>query len=146
MTGAKWPGPHRRLAEKLKPHALGRPCHFCGLPMLPGQPLDLDHAPDGRSYRGVAHRHCNRADGARKSLAIQRTRRGQPRRRFIVLGSEVALGVEISFDRAHTSIALAGRGKDGRIVVELAAYVPGTDHSSTIRNMVASQASTKCSP
>ena len=33
----------------------------------------------------------------------------------------------------------AGRGTDGRIVVELAAYVPGTDHSSTIRDMVASQ-------
>jgi hypothetical protein len=138
MTGQKWSGPHRRLAEKLKPHALGRPCHFCGLPMLPGQPLDLDHAPDGRSYRGVAHRHCNRADGARKSLAIQRARRGQRRRRFI-MGNEVALGVEIAIDRGHTSIVRAGRGIHGRIVVELAAYVPGTDHSSTIRNMVASQ-------
>jgi hypothetical protein len=38
--------------------------------MLPGQPLDLDYAPDGRSYRGVTHRYCSRADGARKSLAI----------------------------------------------------------------------------
>jgi hypothetical protein len=138
MTGAKWSGPHRRLAEKLKPEAIGKPCHFCQLPMLPGQPLDLDHAPDGLTYRGVAHRHCNRADGGRKSLAIQRARRGQRRRRFI-MENEVALGVEIAIDRGHTSIVRAGRGRDGRIVVELAAYVPGTDHSSTIRNMLASQ-------
>ena len=55
------------------------------------------------------------------------------------MGNEVALGVEIAIDRGHTSIVSAGRGRDGRIVVELAAYVPGTDHSSTIRNMVASQ-------
>jgi hypothetical protein len=53
--------------------------------------------------------------------------------------NEVALGVEIAIDRGHTSIVRAGRGTDGRIIVELAAYVPGTDHSSTICNMVASQ-------
>ena len=137
MTGAKWSGPHRRLSEQMRAHALGRICHFCGLPMLPGQPLDLDHAPDGRSYRGVTHRGCNRADGARKSLAIKRARRGQQRRGYTVR-NEVALGVEIAIDRGHSSIVRAGRGRDGRIVVELAAYVAGTDHSSTIRNMVAS--------
>ena len=138
MTGAKWSGEHRRLSEQMRARAFGQICHFCRLPMLPGQPLDLDHAPDGLTYRGVAHRHCNRADGARKSLAIQRARRGQRRRRFI-MGSEVALGVEIAIDRGHTSIVRAGRGIHGRIVVELAAYVPGTDHSSTICNMVAGQ-------
>jgi hypothetical protein len=127
----------------LKPEAIGKRCHFCGLPMLPGQLLDLDHAPDGITYRGVAHRHCNRADGGRKSVAIQRARRGQRMRRFISMGNEVALGVEIAIDRGHTSIARAGRGRDGRIVVELAAYVPGTDHSSTIRDMVASQGKSK---
>ena len=39
----------------------------------------------------------------------------------------------------------AGRGH-GRIVVELAAYVPGTDHSSTIADMVASRGKRECSP
>jgi hypothetical protein len=63
VTGQKWSGEHRRLSEKLRARAIGQLCHFCGLPMLPGQPLDLDHAPDGRGYRGVAHRYCNRADG-----------------------------------------------------------------------------------
>jgi hypothetical protein len=53
--------------------------------------------------------------------------------------NEVALGVEIAIDRGHTSIVRAGRGRDGRIVVELAAYVPGTDHAGTVRDMVASQ-------
>jgi hypothetical protein len=53
--------------------------------------------------------------------------------------TEAAYGIEISTDRTHTSVVEAGRGADGRIVVELAAYVPGTDHSSTICNMVAGQ-------
>jgi hypothetical protein len=105
--------------------------------MFPGQPLDLDHAPDGRRYRGVTHRHCNRSD-ARKALVLWRARRWQRRRRFI-MGNEVALGVEIAIDRGHTSIARAGRGRDGRIVVELAAYLEGTNHAGTVRDMVASQ-------
>jgi hypothetical protein len=135
VTGAKWSGQHRRLSEKLRARAIGQLCHFCGLPMLPGQPLDLDHAPDGRSYRGVAHRHCNRADGGRKSLAIQRGR-GRLRRRRFVMPSEAAYGIEISTDRTHTSVVEAGRGADGRIVVKLAGYLSGTDHAGVIRDMV----------
>jgi hypothetical protein len=109
MTGQKWSGQHRRLSEKLRARAIGQLCHFCGLPMLPGQPLDLDHAPDGRGYRGVTHRHCNRADGGRKSLAIQRAR-GRPRTRRFLMPSEAAYGIEISTDRTHTSVVEAGRG------------------------------------
>jgi hypothetical protein len=135
VTGAKWSGPHRRLSEQLRARAIGKVCHFCQMPMLPGQPLDLDHAPDGHTYRGVTHRQCNRADGGRKSLAIQRAR-GRPRKRRFVMPGEVAYGIEISTDRAHTSIARAGRGRDGRVVVELAAYLEGTDHASVIRDMV----------
>jgi hypothetical protein len=123
----------------MRVRALGQVCHFCGLPMLPGQPLDLDHAPDGRRYRGVTHRHCNRSDGARKALALRRARRGQPTRRRLIMGNEVALGVEIAIDRGHTSIARASRGIDGRIVVELAGYLPGSDHVSVIRNLVDSR-------
>ena len=52
------------------------------------------------------------------------------------MGNEVAYGIEISTDRSHTSIACAGRGGDGRIVVELAAYLEGTTHAGTVRDMV----------
>ena len=52
------------------------------------------------------------------------------------MGNEVAYGIEIAVDRAHTSIACAGRGRDGRIVVELAAYLEGTNHAGLLRDMV----------
>ena len=41
--------------------------------------------------------------------------------------AEVAAGVEISEDREHTSVAVAGRGPGGVLVLELAAYLPGPD-------------------
>jgi hypothetical protein len=41
--------------------------------------------------------------------------------------AEVALGVEISEDRDHTSVAAAGYGADGALVVELACYLDGPD-------------------
>jgi hypothetical protein len=158
VTGAKWSGSHRRLAEKLKPHALGKPCHFCGRPMLPGQALDLDHAPDG-GYRGVAHASCNRSAGGRQGKLVQMARRrarsarearsagrtaaSRNRRRGFILGNEVALGVEIAIDRAHTSVVVAGRGRDECIVVELAAYLEGTSHGGTVRDMVVSRGTSK---
>jgi hypothetical protein len=40
--------------------------------------------------------------------------------------TEVAVGVEISEDREHTSVAAAGYA-DGVLVLELAAYLPGPD-------------------
>jgi hypothetical protein len=135
VTGAKWSGPHRRLSEQLRARAIGKVCHFCGWPMLPGQPLDLDHAPDGRRYRGVTHRHCNRSDGARKSLAIHRARRQRRRRRFTV-PTEGCLGVEISVDRSHTAVVHAGRGRDGRVVIEMRAYFDGTNVAAAIADMI----------
>jgi hypothetical protein len=135
VTGQKWSGEHRRLSEQMRARALGQLCHFCGLPMLPGQPLDLDHADDGIRYRGVAHRRCNRVDGGRKSLAIQRARRQQRRRRFTV-PTEGCLGVEIAVDRSHTAVVHAGRGRDGRVVVELRAYFDGTNVAAAIADMI----------
>jgi hypothetical protein len=135
VTGQKWSGEHRRLSEQMRARALGQICHFCGLPMLPGQPLDLDHADDGLRYRGVAHRRCNRADGGRKSLAIQRARRQQRRRRFTV-PTKGCLGVEIAVDRSHTAVVHAGRGRDGRVVVELRAYFDGTNVAAAIADMI----------
>jgi hypothetical protein len=59
------------------------------------------------------------------------------------MGNEVAYGIEIAVDRTHTSIACAGRGRDGRIVVELSAYLEGTNHAATIRDMVVSRGKSK---
>lgn len=55
---------HQRIREALLPTAYGKVCHLCGYLMLQGQPLDLDHALDGQSYRGMAHAWCNRREGA----------------------------------------------------------------------------------
>jgi hypothetical protein len=35
---------HRRRREELLPESYGNPCPLCGLPMLRGQELDLDHS------------------------------------------------------------------------------------------------------
>ena len=66
---------HRALRTELIREAYGRPCHFCHQPMRPGQPLDLDHTLDGRSYRGITHRRCNRSDGGRRGAEKTNGRR-----------------------------------------------------------------------
>lgn len=67
---------HRGVRARLLPQAYGQACTRCGRPMMPGQPLDLDHAEDRTTYLGFAHASCNRAAGARKrnSIATQRNR------------------------------------------------------------------------
>lgn len=57
---------HQRVRKALLAEAIGQPCHHCGLPMLPGQALDLDHTADRTAYRGFAHASCNRSEGARR--------------------------------------------------------------------------------
>lgn len=66
---------HRKVRAALVPEAYGRPCLHCGLVMLPGQALDLDHTADGSAYRGVVHASCNRAEGGRRGWAKSRRRR-----------------------------------------------------------------------
>lgn len=39
-------------------------CVLCGQLIERGQHWDLDHKPDRSGYRGPAHAHCNRRDGA----------------------------------------------------------------------------------
>ncbi len=60
---------HDRLRAKWAPKvATGRiNCHnpTCGLPIQPGEPWDLGHTPDRRSYRGPEHTRCNRSEGGR---------------------------------------------------------------------------------
>jgi|GEM_PF-3481040 len=71
----------RRL--ELLPHAYGKRCPRCGLPMLKGQALDLGHTTPAALHAGrvgdrIEHASCNRADGAavRDALAKYRRPRG----------------------------------------------------------------------
>lgn len=41
-------------------------CCLCGQWLPPGAAFDLDHEPGTLTYRGVAHAHCNRSDGAKR--------------------------------------------------------------------------------
>lgn len=69
MSTARDQGAAHRRARK---HALalmrdGDACCLCGGPMYHGEHLDLDHNPhDTTQYRGLAHRYCNRSDGAKR--------------------------------------------------------------------------------
>ncbi|MGH3482285.1 MAG: hypothetical protein ACRDPQ_03535 [Nocardioidaceae bacterium] len=116
MTNPKYGPEHRALRRELLPSAYGQPCHLCGLLMLPGHKLDLDHTPDGAGYRGFTHAHCNRSDGAR---------RGNKRRKTTMPLIKCALAVEVAEDRLHTAVVVAG--DDGGFVrIELAEYLPGS--------------------
>lgn len=69
---------HQRLRAALLPGAIGKPCHHCGEMMVEGQDLDLDHDPTGHGYRGMAHRSCNRREGALKTRIGRLKARGKP--------------------------------------------------------------------
>jgi hypothetical protein len=140
-------GPHQAIRRALLPDAYGRACHFCGRPMLPGQLLDLDHAPDGSGYRGMSHRSCNRRDGARRGAMLRRRRRERIKRMGYAdviaavfepfaereraepaeaaVGPDVVLGVSISEDRRRTSICGAGFLDGDIIAVALLRYLDG---------------------
>ncbi len=60
-------GPHKTLRKRLLADLARRPsqpCARCGLPMYPGQALDLDHTDDRTGYLGLSHRACNRRAGS----------------------------------------------------------------------------------
>jgi hypothetical protein len=117
-------GEHQALRRALAPYVPGSPCWRCGLPILPGQPWDLGHDDDNPAiYRGPEHARCSRQAGARKGNARRRQRRERMRR----MVSEVALALEIAEDRRHTSIVAAGRLEGDLVLLELAAYLEGTD-------------------
>jgi hypothetical protein len=122
-TPGAYSGPHQAIRRALLPDAYGRPCPRCGLPMLPGQALDLDHTDDRAGYLGCSHAKCNRAAGARKGNALRRARREE----MITMVAEVAIALEISEDRQHTSIMAAGHLPDDLVLLELVDYLDGTD-------------------
>lgn len=75
---------HDRERARLLPLAYGSPCPICGLVMLEGQRLELDHviplALGGyNGPRRMVHRECNRARGRALGLAQQQRARWQAR-------------------------------------------------------------------
>lgn len=54
----------------------GQPCVRCGQPMhrVEARLLDLDHNDDRTTYRGLAHRSCNRRAGQALAQARRRAR------------------------------------------------------------------------
>lgn len=115
---------HRAIRRRLAADAVGTPCVRCGVPIVPGDELDLDHTDDGRGYLGMAHASCNRAAGARKANAL----RGLRKR---IRMDDPKIGVEISVDRMHTSVVAAGRVPAG-VVFELIAYLDGSDTAAEV--------------
>lgn len=121
-------GPHRAIRRALLPYAYGRPCPRCGRPMLPGQALDLGHTDDRAAYSGIEHARCNRQAGAR----LGNERRRTERERKVAMVAEVALALEISEDRQHTSIVAAGRLDGDLVLVEVVGYLDGTDPTAAV--------------
>jgi hypothetical protein len=121
-------GPHQAIRRVLRPDAYGKPCPRCGLPMLPGQDLDLGHTDDRAAYSGMEHARCNRQAGARLGNA-RRRERSRP------MLATVALALEISEDRQHTSLVTAGRLRDGLVLVDLAAYLDDTDPVAAVQRL-----------
>jgi hypothetical protein len=70
-TKGGWGNQHQKLRKALLPSAYGTPCVRCGLPMLPGQKLHLDHNDDRTGWLGFSHQSCNLRAAARKARAIQ---------------------------------------------------------------------------
>lgn len=62
---------HAALRKALLPTAYGTPCARCGMLMLPGQALHLDHNDTRTGYLGFSHKACNLKAAARKARAIQ---------------------------------------------------------------------------
>lgn len=99
------------------------PCWRCGFPLGPDPSrLDCGHRDDGPGWAGLEHAKCSRAAGARKGNALRRAR---AERTAIV--AECAIALEISEDRQHTSIMAAGHLPDDLVLLELAAYLDGTN-------------------
>jgi len=104
-------------------------CGRCGWPLGPDPSrLDLGHTDDRTAYSGLEHARCNRRAGARLGNARRRARR----ERRIRMVAEVALALEISEDRRHCAIVAAGRLDGDLVLLDLAAYLEGTDPAAAV--------------
>lgn len=69
---------HQQRRKKLLPKAYGMACALCGLVMLKGQALDLDHstplALGGSVGDRIIHAACNRSAGATMGNRMRRRR------------------------------------------------------------------------
>lgn len=128
-------GRHQATRRAMLPGAEGQPCSRCGQPMHQWQALDLDHTDDRGGYRGFSHARCNRSAGGRIGAQRMRAARRARRERSRVVLTEVVLGVQISEDRRYTSVAAAGRVDADTVLVDLLAYIDGTDAVSAIQDL-----------
>lgn len=118
-----------RTHEAVRRHLLATttpadPCWRCGLPLGPDPSrVDLGHRDDGPGWAGLEHSRCNRRAGQQLAMERRRVRR----ERVIAMAADCALALEISEDRRHCSIVAAGRLPHDMILLDLAAYLDGTD-------------------
>lgn len=73
---------HRRRRAALLPKAYGKRCPLCGLLMLKGQRLELDHSDPvalNMHSRGdrIVHESCNRRSGAVLRVLLSKERRAR---------------------------------------------------------------------
>jgi hypothetical protein len=124
VTG-RYGGTHQATRRAMLPYAAGSLCCRCGRPILPGQPVDLDHRDDGVGYRGLAHARCNRQAGGR----LGRARQLAQRERIMRMLTTCALGIEVAEARDHVSVAAAGYLDEDEyfFLVDVLAYLDGTD-------------------
>jgi hypothetical protein len=105
------------------------PCWRCGFPLGPDpRRIHLGHRDDGPGWAGLEHEKCSTKAGARKGNQWRRQRR----ERVIAMATQCALAVEISEDRQHTAVMAAGRLPGGLVLLELAAYLDGTDPTAAV--------------
>lgn len=75
--GGRWGGEHRKLRAATIGQAYGRACSRCGLVMLYGQELHLDHVDGGgpADYLGWSHATCNESSAATRGNRMRGQRR-----------------------------------------------------------------------
>lgn len=128
MTDPKYGSAHQKLRATLLPGAWGKRCPRCGHVMLKTQDLDLDHGDLGqKGYLGIVHATCNRRAGGALGKEMLKARIRAEKERRNVQFEQAAIGVEISEDRLHVSIGVAGTvAGEAATVIKLYAYLEGT--------------------
>jgi hypothetical protein len=112
---------HRAFRAGTVDQAVGKPCARCQLPMLEGQPVQLDHADNGQGYIGYSHRSCNARAGAvrgnRARAAAYRAAKGLPppeRRRDIASLRATVDEHSCGPEGCHAEMAVCACGRHSR--------------------------------